>query len=156
MHLIWKLFRFNKTILVLFQLYMLKLSKKTEYALMAVKFIAKKTNGNSATAKEISEGYNIPYDLLSKVLQQLTKKKVIMSFLGIKGGYSLSKDPDNLTLIDIIRAVEPNYQITECMQSGSSEKDCTHFDCCMIRDPLAKVQKEIDKLFRSVTIHQIL
>lgn len=135
---------------------MLKLSKKTEYALMAVKFIARKTNGNSVTAKEISEGYNIPYDLLSKVLQQLTRKKVIKSFQGIKGGYSLSKNPDNLTLIDIIRAVEPNYQITECMQSGSSEKDCTYFDCCMIRDPLAKVQKKIDKLFRSVTIHQIL
>jgi Rrf2 family protein len=135
---------------------MLKLSKKTEYALMAVKFIAKKTNGNSATAKEISEGYNIPYDLLSKVLQQLTKKKVIKSFQGIKGGYSLSKGPDNLTLIDIIRAVEPNYQITECMQKGRSEKDCTLLDCCMIRDPLAKVQKEIEKLFRSVTIYQIL
>jgi Rrf2 family protein len=135
---------------------MLKLSKKTEYALMAIKFIAKKTNGKSSTAKEISEGYNIPYDLLSKVLQQLTKRKVIKSFQGIKGGYSLSKDPDNLTLIDIIRAVEPNYQITECMQRGSSEQDCTHFDCCMIRDPLAKVQKEIDKLFKSVTICQIL
>jgi Rrf2 family protein len=135
---------------------MLKLSKKTEYALMAVKFIAKKTSGNSATAKEISEGYNIPYDLLSKVLQQLTKKNVIKSFQGIKGGYSLCKEPENMTLIDIIRAVEPNYQITECLQTGNIEKDCTHFDCCMIRDPLAKVQKEIDRLFRSVTIHQIL
>jgi Rrf2 family protein len=135
---------------------MLKLSKKTEYALMAVKFMAKKPGYNSATAKEISEGYNIPYDLLSKVLQQLTKRKVIKSFQGIKGGYSLIKTPNTLTLIDVIRAVEPNYQITECMQTGSSEKDCTYFDCCMIRDPLAKVQKEIDKLFRSVTIHQIL
>ena len=135
---------------------MLKLSKKTEYALMAVKFIAKKTDGNSVTAKEISDGYNIPYDLLSKVLQQLTKKKVIKSFQGIKGGYSLSKDPNSVTLIDIIRAVESNYQITECIKDGSTEKDCTHFNCCMIRDPLAKVQKEIDKLFRSLTIHQIL
>jgi Rrf2 family protein len=135
---------------------MLKLSKKTEYALMAVKFIAKKPDHHSATAKEISEGYNIPYDLLSKVLQQLTKRKVIQSFQGIKGGYSLLKTPDNLTLIDVIRAVEPNYQITECMQNSGNEKDCTYFDCCMIRDPLAKVQKEIDRLFRSVTIHQIL
>ena len=135
---------------------MLKLSKKTEYALMAVKFMAKKPDGNSATAKEISEGYNIPYDLLSKVLQQLTKKKVIKSFQGIRGGYSLTRTPDNLTLYDIIRAVEPNYQIAECMQSGSGEKDCTYFNCCMIRDPLAKVQKEIDKLFKSVTIYEIL
>jgi Rrf2 family protein len=135
---------------------MLKLSKKTEYALMAVKFMAKKPDGNSATAKEISEGYNIPYDLLSKVLQQLTKKKIIKSFQGIKGGYSLGKDPDNMNLMEIISAVEPNYQITECMQNGSSEKDCTYFNCCMIKDPLAKVQKEIDKLFRSVTIQEIL
>jgi Rrf2 family protein len=135
---------------------MLKLSKKTEYALMAVKFIAKKPDNNSATAKEISEGYNIPYDLLSKVLQQLTKKNVIKSFQGIKGGYSLIKTPENLTLIDVIRAVEPNYQITECMQNAGNEKDCMYFDCCMIRDPLAKVQKEIDKLFRSFTINQIL
>jgi Rrf2 family protein len=135
---------------------MLKLSKKTEYALMAVKFIAMKPDNHSATAKEISDGYNIPYDLLSKVLQQLTRKNVIKSYQGIKGGYSLIKTPKNLTLIDVICAVEPNYQITECMQNGSNEKDCTYFDCCMIKDPLARVQKEIDKLFRSVTIHQIL
>jgi Rrf2 family transcriptional regulator, cysteine metabolism repressor len=89
-------------------------------------------------------------------LQQLTRKNAIQSFQGIKGGYSLIKSPDNLTLIDVISAVEPNYQITECMQNGSNEKDCTYFDCCMIRDPLARVQKEIDKLFRSVTINQIL
>ena len=135
---------------------MLKLSKKTEYALMAVKFMAMKPDYHSATAKEISDGYNIPYDLLSKVLQQLTKKNVIKSYQGIKGGYSLIKTPNDLTLIDVISAVEPNYQITECMQNGSNDKDCTYFDCCMIRDPLARVQKEIDKLFRSVTIHQIL
>jgi Rrf2 family protein len=135
---------------------MLKLSKKTEYALMAIKFMAKKSTGGSVTAKEISEGYRIPYDLLSKVLQQLTKKKLVVSFQGIKGGYSLSREPHHLTLFDIIRAVEPNYQITECLQLDTGEKDCTHFDCCMIRDPLAKVQKEIDKLFRSVTIEQIL
>jgi Rrf2 family protein len=135
---------------------MLKLSKKTEYALMAVKYMAIKAEEGSVTAKEMSEGYNIPYDLLSKVLQQLTHKKLVNSFQGIKGGYSLSKDAENLTLFDIITAVEPNYQITECMQEGSSEKDCTYFNCCMIRDPLAKVQKEIDKLFKAVTIKQIL
>jgi Rrf2 family protein len=135
---------------------MLKLSKKTEYALMAVKYMATKANEGSVTAKEMSEGYNIPYDLLSKVLQQLTHKKLVNSFQGIKGGYSLSKDAENLTLFDIITAVEPNYQITECMQEESNEKDCTYFNCCMIRDPLAKVQKEIDKLFKAVTIKQIL
>ncbi|MDR3611476.1 MAG: Rrf2 family transcriptional regulator [Ignavibacteriaceae bacterium] len=135
---------------------MLKLSKKTEYALMAVKFMARNAADGSVTAKEISEGYNIPYDLLSKVLQQLTHKKLVNSFQGIKGGYTLNHDPENVTLFDIISAVEPNYQITDCFQEGSTEKDCTYINCCMIRDPLAKVQKEIDKLFKAVTIQQIL
>ena len=135
---------------------MLKLSKKTEYALMAVKFIAIKNHNSSVTAKEISEGYSIPYDLLSKILQQLTRMRIINSFQGIKGGYSLLKLPSEITLFDIIKAIEPDYQITECLHYGSTETDCDHFNCCTIRNPLAKVQKEIDKLFRSVTIQQIL
>jgi len=135
---------------------MLKLSKRTEYALMAVKYIARKKENNCITAKEISEGYNIPYGLLSKILQLLTKSNIVQSFQGTKGGYTLTRSPGSMTLIDIIRAVEPDYQITDCMSPKSSEKDCNHFNCCMIREPLIKVQREIDRVFRSTTIEMIL
>ena len=134
---------------------MLKLSKKTEYALMAVKYIALNSQ-DSVTAKEISDGYDIPYELLSKVMQKLTKFKIVRSFQGVKGGYSLNSSPDKISLIDIIRAIEPNYQITKCMKEHGSEKDCKRINCCMIRDPLMKVQQEIDKIFQTMTISQLI
>lgn len=134
---------------------MLKLSKKTEYALLAVKYIALKPENSCVTAKEISTGYNIPYELLAKILQKLTKKHIVISYQGIKGGYSLVKDSKNITLNDVISAVE-RIQITNCMKENGSKKDCTRFDCCQIRNPLSKVQIEIEKVFRDTTISQIL
>ena len=134
---------------------MLKLSKKTEYALLAVKYMALKNNCNCITAKEISNGYNIPYELLSKILQKLTKKNIIVSYQGVKGGYSLVRNANDITLSDVISAIE-SIQITNCMKENGSKKDCARFDCCQIRNPLSKVQTEIDRVFKQTTISQIL
>jgi Rrf2 family protein len=135
---------------------MLKLSKKSEYALMAVRYLAMNSNGKFSTAKEISEYYDIPFELVSKALQQLVRKNVISSFQGVRGGYSLGRTPEQISLMEIISSVEDNYQITNCMDEKSSQKDCNHFDCCMIRDPLIKVQREIDKVFQNMNVNQIL
>ncbi len=135
---------------------MLKLSKKTEYALMAVKYIALKPDCSCITAKEISENYKIPYELLAKILQKLSKNEIVASYQGVKGGYSLIKIPEEITLIDIINAIEPDYKITECMNEQKAQKECMHLNCCMIKDPLMKVQIEIDKVFRAMTIKHLL
>ena len=134
---------------------MLKLSKKTEYALMAVKYIALKPENCCVTAKEISAGYNIPYELLAKILQKLTKKNIIISYQGIKGGYSLMRNAGDITLNEVVSAVE-SIQITNCMKEGGSLKDCARFDCCQIKNPLSKIQHEIEKVFKETTISQIL
>ena len=134
---------------------MLKLSKKTEYALLAVKYIALKPTSSCVTAKEISIGYNIPYELLAKILQKLTRHNIVVSYQGIKGGYSLVNSAKDITLNDVISAVE-KVQITNCMKENGSKKDCKRFDCCQVRDPLSKVQQDIEKVFRETTISQIL
>ncbi len=135
---------------------MLRLSKKSEYALMAVKYIALQQEKNCVTAREIAANYNLPFELVSKVLQQLTRFNVVNSVQGAKGGYKLSKIPDDISLIEVITAVEPNYQITNCMREDSSIKDCEHFNCCMIRNPLIKIQNEIDKLFKNMSVTEII
>ena len=135
---------------------MLKLSKKTEYAFIAVKYMAQKNGGNASTAREISHKFDIPYEFISKVLQKLSKKELIDSFQGVKGGYSLSKKPDEIALMDIILAMEPHYRLTQCMKNDGGYHDCERWDCCQIRDPLAKVQIEIDKLFQNTKISNIL
>jgi Rrf2 family protein len=135
---------------------MLRLSKKSEYALMAVKYIALQQEKNCVTAREIALNYNLPYELVSKVLQQLARFNVVNSVQGAKGGYRLSKIASDISLIEVISAVEPNYQITNCMRENSSREDCEHFNCCKIRNPLIKIQNEIDKLFRSMTVTEFI
>jgi Rrf2 family protein len=135
---------------------MLKLSKKSEYALMAARYMAIKNHGNAVTAKEIAENYKISFELVSKVLQHLAKNNIAISFQGVKGGYTLKKNPLEISLIDLIQAVEPNYQITDCFRSESVNYNCSYSDCCKIRDPLAEVQKKIDKVFYETKLAHII
>jgi Rrf2 family protein len=135
---------------------MLKLSKKTEYAFMAVKYMALKNGGHASTAKEISDKYDIPFEFVAKVLQKLSKMKLIDSYQGVKGGYALAKNPEEIALLDVILAMEPHYKLTKCMKNEGGYHDCSHWDCCQIRDPLAKVQIEIDNLFQRTKLSHIL
>jgi Rrf2 family protein len=135
---------------------MLKLSKKSEYALMAARYMAIKNHGNAVTAKEIAENHKISFELVSKVLQHLAKNNIAISFQGVKGGYTLKKNPLEISLIDLIQAVEPNYQITDCFRSESIKDNCSYLDCCKIRDPLAEVQKKIDKVFYETKLAHII
>ena len=135
---------------------MLKLSKKAEYALMAAKFMALKNSSGYSSAKEISESYQIPYQLVAKVLQNLVKSDIAISAKGVNGGFSLTREPDNISLLDIIKAVEKDYKIVDCMQPNGNSSDCSNFDCCKIKDPLSEIQRKIDKIFIETSLAQIL
>jgi len=134
---------------------MLKLSKKSEYALMAAKYMAEVNHGSAVTAKEIAENYKLSFELVAKVLQSLAKNNIVISYQGVKGGYSLKQNPLEISLIDLIKAVEPDYQITNCLREDSNN-DCSYSDCCKIRDPLAEVQKKIDRIFYETKLASII
>ena len=135
---------------------MLKLSKKVEYALMAAKFMALRNSSRFSSAKEISESYQIPYQLVAKVLQNLVKSDIAISAKGANGGFTLSRNPAEISLLDIIQAVETKLKIVDCMNNNGSKIECSNFDCCKIKDPLAEVQKKIDGIFTETSLAQIL
>lgn len=143
-------FLLNTTILVLFNnLIMLRFSKKVEYALMALKHIA--FTNNVVTAKEISDKYNIPFELLAKILQKLKKENILISTQGINGGYALNKKPSEISLHNVITVIEGDLAVTEC-QKGESTCTCTMYDKCTIKDPIGMIQKDIEELFMRKTI----
>ena len=135
---------------------MLKLSKKCEYGLMAVRYLAFNSEGKNSTAREISEYYQIPYELVAKVLQKLTRKRVISSYQGVGGGYFLTKPPEQISIGQVINAIEENYKITDCIIENGLKSECNLVKNCRLRNPLIKLQKEIDKLFQNMKITQIL
>ena len=135
---------------------MLKFSKKLEYALISIFEMSDRYGQEPVTTKTIAMRYDIPLEILGKVLQTLVKHGLITSIQGVKGGYALAKNPEEIALLDVILAMEPHYKLTKCMKNEGGYHDCSHWDCCQIRDPLAKVQIEIDNLFQRTKLSNIL
>jgi len=134
---------------------MVRLSKKVEYGLIAIRHIAARSEGDVVTAKEIATEYKIPYELLAKVLQRLTKAGLILSHQGVHGGYSLAKRPDEIQVSGIIHAIEGTIPvIAKCMSDGP--ESCDVFTTCTIKSPLTKVQQNIERAFSDLTLSEIV
>lgn len=132
---------------------MIKLSKKIEYGILALQYITIHSE-KVISAKEISEQMGIPYEFLSKTLQQLMKKGLIQSHQGIKGGYVLSKKPTDLTIKDIIIALEGKASFLDCFVS-SNGLICDRSPNCTIKDPMEKLQFKVMQVFGTTTIAEI-
>ncbi len=139
---------------------MLKLSKKADYALMALQYMATVQFGELPEArvvntKEVAEEHNIPVELLAKVLQTLAKQEIIESHNGPKGGYILARDPKLITIAQVLEAIEGPLGIADCYHD-KDESPCDQMDHCNIRTPLLRVQESIYQLLNSMSIDDML
>ena len=94
---------------------MLRLSKKADYALIAMKHLAQKSPGaQSSNAREIAEHYDIPIELMAKVLQRLVRTGLLVSTQGTRGGYMLSRPAVSISVADVIQAIDGPLTVTAC------------------------------------------
>ena len=121
---------------------MLRLSKKADYALMAMKHLAVKTATapSSTSAREIAEQYDIPIELMAKVLQRLARSGLLTSHQGTRGGYTLAKTAPAISVADIIQAIDGPLTVTAC---STDDEQCEQFDKCNVRDPLWRIKDRI-------------
>ena len=120
---------------------MLRLSKKADYALLAMKHLARKPDAAASTsAREIAEQYDIPIELMAKVLQRLARSGLLTSHQGTRGGYTLSRETASISVADIIQAIDGPLTVTAC---SSDDEQCEQFMKCNIRDPLWKIKDRI-------------
>jgi Rrf2 family protein len=127
---------------------MLKLTKKADYGLIALKHLAVNSPASSS-AKEIADAYGIPPALLSKILQKLVKNGFLRSEHGTNGGYKLARDAREITAYDVIRIIDGPVFLTTCFTEHGY---CCHTDKCIVRDPLQKVHEGILRLLASISI----
>jgi Rrf2 family protein len=127
---------------------MLKLTKKTDYGLIALRHIAVSPRG-AASAKEISDAYGIPLPLLAKVLQALTKGHLTQSVAGTNGGYRLARDPELITALEVIQVIDGRAILLNCT---TAHGPCDQSDRCTVREPLRHVQEAILNLLSKMTI----
>jgi Rrf2 family protein len=132
---------------------MLRLSKKADYALMAMKHLALRGDRGSSSAREIAEQYDIPIELMAKVLQRLVQRGLLASHQGTRGGYQLSRPPRQITVADVIQAIDGPVTVTAC--SSTDDGQCEQFSKCNVRDPLWRVRERILTALGECTIAEL-
>lgn len=131
---------------------MLRLTKKADYGLIALKFLAERVGTPSVSAKDIADTYGIPQQLLAKVLQRLTKAGILSSHAGTNGGYALSRPADKITAFDIVRVIDGPLFITSCLTAPGR---CDLSGVCTVREPLRKVNESISEVLRAIRISDL-
>ncbi|HZU23936.1 MAG TPA: Rrf2 family transcriptional regulator [Bryobacteraceae bacterium] len=136
---------------------MLKLTKKADYGLIALKHLAMRSHpddgawSETANAREIADTYGIPLPLLSKILQKLARAGFLQSEHGTNGGYRLARDPRLISALEVIRTIDGPIILTACFTEHGG-RECHHTEKCIVREPLRKVHEGILNMLDRITI----
>lgn len=131
---------------------MLRLSKKADYALIAMKHLALRPEQGASSAREIAEQYDIPVELMAKVLQRLAREGLLASHHGTRGGYHLVRPATTISVADVIQAIDGPLTVTAC---STEEENCDQYAKCSVRDPLWRIKERILLALRACSISEL-
>ncbi|HBH84019.1 MAG: hypothetical protein A2X05_09330 [Bacteroidetes bacterium GWE2_41_25] len=134
------------------------LSNSCRYGIRAIIYLAGKKPANHKTGiKQIGSDLDLPAPFLGKILQQLAKQKILKSLKGPNGGFSMLKDPNTVTLYDVVVAIDGEDTFTNCVIHNGT---CRCIDRtkkpCTIHDDYAKTRSELIYLFKNKTIYDLV
>ena len=132
---------------------MIRLSKSTDYALMALADLALLPDGETVSARRVAESHNLPPELAAKVLQGLKKSEIVETRKGIRGGYRLARAPEEIRITDVIESVEGPLALVECMLDDNT---CNLTSTCSVRTPLTRVHERVLATLADLTLAQIV
>jgi Rrf2 family protein len=131
---------------------MLRLSKKTDYALLALQHLASEGTAGTTSARAIAERFDIPLELLAKILQQLAHHGLVAAHKGVHGGYRLTRPPEAISVADVIHAIDGPVTFTAC---SPRDTRCDQFAACTVRDPLWRVRERIFSVLQAVSVAEL-
>ncbi len=131
---------------------MLKLTKKADYGLIAMRHLAQHDGSGACSAKDLADIYGIPQEALAKILQRLTKAGLLLSQYGTHGGYTLARDPRTITAFEVIRAIDGPLFMTSC---SAAVRGCGQSARCTVREPLRKVSRSIEEVLDRLTLWEM-
>jgi len=130
---------------------MLRFTKRADYGLMAIHYIATHDGLGAVSAKRIAEEFGIPPELLAKILQRLAKRRLIVSQNGPKGGYVLTRRPGDISVGEVVRALEGPISIVSCLDKAG----CPQETRCNLKRPVQKLQTAISRLLDTMSLAEL-
>ncbi len=138
---------------------MLTLTRKTDYALIALAHLAQDP-ARSSSAREIASRYGVPLPLLMNLLKTLTQRGLARSSRGPRGGYALGLSADRISLHDVVQAIEGPVQLVQCVDHHASEEEggaaCELMCSCPVRSPIHKIHERLVEFLSGVTLADLL
>jgi Rrf2 family protein len=133
---------------------MMRISKKVEYALIGLLHMSHKNRQELTTTKELANNYNIPQELMGKVLQKLARGRVIRSVQGVKGGYTIQQPLEKVSLSVIYNIIDGPFKIVSCFHK-KNRLNCEQHSFCTIRNPMEIIQNKLELFFNQLTLKDL-
>ncbi|MEJ2697849.1 MAG: Rrf2 family transcriptional regulator [Candidatus Sulfobium sp.] len=122
----------------------MQITRETDYAIRCVLYLAGK-RGSVTMVDEISRKKSVPKSFLAKILQKLTRAGIVRSYRGVKGGFELAREPAQVSLLDVIEAVQGPVAMNAC---ALDESVCGLSASCSVHPVWLEVRKEVEKILR--------
>jgi len=126
--------------------------RNTDYALRAMAHLAKNYGGESISTRVIAEREDISYQLACKLMQKMNDAGLVTSTMGPKGGFTLSKEPSKINLLEIIQAVQGPLTVNRCL---AEEESCPRKDLCPLSSKMRELQNYIVGSLSDATLAEI-
>lgn len=135
-----------------------KLNKKTEYALMALKYFDDISSqpdsfNKLVSAKDLAEKTHAPFEVIARVLQALSSRGVLRAEYGVSGGYQLVKNLSDVSVFDLINILESSNDLAKCL---SSDEACDLSSKCTIITPVTLLNNKVQNFYKSISLAEVL
>lgn len=135
---------------------MIKINRKVEYALMVLKTMKDKDPSELTTAREVCDRHETPFDTTAKVMQQMNSAGILLSHKGVKGGYTLARDLNFVSYIELVELIEGKSFMMDCHGRGDSQGPCELLNSCNISHPIKRLNDYLINIFTSLSLNELL
>ena len=134
----------------------MRITTWAEYGLICALHLAKRAGEGPLTGREIAAGERLPADYVEQILLRLRRAGIVNSTRGARGGYTLSKAPEEISVREVIAASELGTFDLHCVSHPVGEERCAESQSCSIRPVWMMLQRKIDDVLESVHLGDLL
>lgn len=130
----------------------MRITREGDYGIRSVLYLARQPYKKVSFVNEISEDYKIPRSFLAKILQKLVKAKVVRSYRGVKGGFSLARSPKDISMLDVLEAIEGRLSVNLCIMD---RKKCGFSRQCPVQHVWHTVQSRVTDVLKKTNFEEL-
>lgn len=131
----------------------MQITRQADYAVRAVLYLSRLGNSERAATSTVAEEQRIPPSFLAKIISQLSIAGLLHTSRGARGGVTLARDPKEITLLEVIEAIDGPIQLNECV---GEDAECSFDEDCPLRSVWCDAQEMLVKRLRGTNFHQLM